>query len=85
MSDEKTAVVPLHEQVLALSKLAGQIRSALQPVRASISPQTLEGLSQLEATLFNLSRQVTAHEEERSNLISTLLYKKVKSQASWEC
>ena len=62
--------IPLHEQVLALSKLAGQIRTALQPVRASLTPATLEGITTLEVTLYNLSRQVTAFEEERSKLLA---------------
>ncbi len=62
--------IPLHEQVLALSKLAGQIRTALQPARASLAPATLEGITGLETTLYNLSRQVTAFEEERSKLLA---------------
>jgi adenylate cyclase len=62
--------IPLHEQVLALSKLAGQIRTALQPARASLSSSTLEGITSLEVTLYNLSRQVTEFEEERSKLLA---------------
>jgi PAS domain S-box-containing protein len=62
--------VPLTEQILALSKLTGQIHSSLQPMRASLSPDSLESLLNLEATLFQLSRQVTAVEEERSKLLA---------------
>jgi PAS domain S-box-containing protein len=60
----------LNEQVLALSKLSGQIRTSLQTVRASISPDTLERISSLEAALFQLSKQATAVEEERSKLLA---------------
>jgi len=61
---------PLNERILALSKLTGQIRSSLQVVRVSLSPDTLESLSSLESALFQLSRQVTAVEEERSKLLA---------------
>jgi len=61
---------PLNEQALALSKLAGQIRGSLQTVRASLSPATLEGISGLEKALFELSRQMTAVEEERTKLLA---------------
>jgi PAS domain S-box-containing protein len=61
---------PLNEQALALSKLTGQIRSSLQSVRSSLSPDTLERMSGLESSLFQLSRQVTAVEEERSKLLA---------------
>ncbi len=61
---------PLNEQILALSKLTGQIRSSLQVVRASLSPDTLESLSSLESALFQVSRQMTAVEEERSKLLA---------------
>ncbi len=67
---ENEPPVPLNEQILALSKLTGQMRSSLQPVRASLPPDTLEGLSGLENTLFQVSRQVTAVEEERSKLLA---------------
>jgi PAS domain S-box-containing protein len=61
---------PLNERILALSKLTGQIRSSLQVVRASLSPDTLESLSSLESALFQVSRQMTAVEEERSKLLA---------------
>ena len=61
---------PLHEQVLALSKLAGQIRSALQPARASLAPATFEKITGLETTLYNLSRQFNAFEDERNKLLA---------------
>ncbi|MEW6093828.1 MAG: adenylate/guanylate cyclase domain-containing protein [Chloroflexota bacterium] len=60
----------LNEQVLALSKLAGQVRSNLQVVRSSLPPDTLESLSNLEGTLYQVSRQVTAVEEERHKLFA---------------
>ena len=61
---------PLNEQILAISKLTGQMRSSLQVVRASLPPDTLEGLSNLESMLFQASRQVNAIEEERSKLLA---------------
>lgn len=65
-----TASTPLNEQILALSKTSSQIRSSLQKVGSSLPPDTLENLSSLETTLFSLSRQVTAVEEERSKLLA---------------
>ena len=68
MTNEPLA--PLNEQILALSKLTGQMRSSLQTVRSSLPPDTLEGLSNLETMLFQVSRQVIAVEEERSKLLA---------------
>jgi adenylate cyclase len=62
--------VPLNEQILAISKLVGQMRSSLQTVRSSIPPDTLESLSSLESNLFQVSKSVTAVEEERSKLLA---------------
>ena len=61
---------PLNEQILALSKLIGQMRNTLQMVRTSLPPGTLEKLSSLENTLYQVSRQVTAVEDERSQLLA---------------
>jgi adenylate cyclase len=61
---------PLNEQILTLSKSAGQLRNTLQGVRSSLPPDTLEQLSNLESKLHQLSRQVTAVEEERSKLLA---------------
>ncbi|MGB8215061.1 MAG: adenylate/guanylate cyclase domain-containing protein [Anaerolineales bacterium] len=61
---------PLNEQILAISKLASQLRTSLQTARASLPPDTLEGLSNLESLLFQVSRQVNAVEEERSKLLA---------------
>ncbi|HTX89715.1 MAG TPA: adenylate/guanylate cyclase domain-containing protein [Anaerolineales bacterium] len=68
MTDEHP--VPLNEQILALSKLTGQMRTSLQTVRSSLPPDTLEGLSSLENNLFQVSKSVTAVEEERSKLLA---------------
>ncbi len=68
MTDEPSA--PLDEQILAISKLAGQARNSLQAVRASLPPDTLERLSNLESMLFRVSKQVNAVEEERSKLLA---------------
>jgi adenylate cyclase len=62
--------VLLNEQILAISKLTGQMRTSLQSVRTSLPPNTLEGLSNLESMLFHVSKQVTLIEEERSKLLA---------------
>jgi adenylate cyclase len=65
-----TETTSLNEQILALSKLAGQIRSNLQVVRASLPPDSIESLSNLEGTLYKVSQKVTAVEEERYKLLA---------------
>ncbi len=60
----------LKEQILAISKLIGQMRSSLQTVRGSLPPSTLEGLSNLESMLFQVSKQVDLVEEERFKLLA---------------
>lgn len=62
--------VPLHEQLLALSKLAAQIRTQLGAARPYLSPATLESLSALESTLHRLAQQATAFEEGRKKLLA---------------
>jgi PAS domain S-box-containing protein len=61
---------PLDQQILAISKLAGQLRSSLQTVRASLPVDTLERLSSLENLLYQVSKQVNAVEEERRKLLA---------------
>lgn len=46
------------------------MRNTLQTVRTSLPPDTLEKLSSLETTLYQVSRQVTAVEDERSKLLA---------------
>jgi adenylate cyclase len=65
-----TETTSLNEQILAISKLAGQIRSNLQVVRASLPPDSIESLSNLEGTLYKVSQKVTAVEEERYKLLA---------------
>ena len=65
-----TSPILLNEQIVAISKLTGQMRSSLQAVRASLPPDTLEGLSNLETMLFQVSKQVTAVEQERGKLLA---------------
>ena len=62
--------VPLHEQILALGMLAGQIHAALQPVQATLPPRVLGNASNLEFNLQELSQKVTAFEEQRSKLLA---------------
>ncbi len=60
----------IEQQVKALSQLAGQVRSGVLPVRASLPANTLEDLSQLENKLYRLAQEVAAFTEERANLIA---------------
>jgi PAS domain S-box-containing protein len=54
----------------ALSQMAGQIRTSILPIRASLHPDTLENLSQLESRLYRLAQEVAAFAEERNNLLA---------------
>jgi adenylate cyclase len=62
--------LPVDQQMKSLSQLAGQIRTSILPIRASVHPDTLENLSQLESRLYRLAQEVTAFAEERNNLIA---------------
>jgi len=68
--NETTVPVPVDQQIKTLSQLAGRIRSAVLPARASLPPKTLEELSQLESQLYRLAQEVAAFAEERNNLIA---------------
>ncbi|MCS6995204.1 MAG: GAF domain-containing protein [Anaerolineales bacterium] len=68
MTDSTPVSVDL--QIKALSQAAGKLRAALLPVRASLPPNTLEELSQLESRLYRVSQEVAAFAEERKNLIA---------------
>lgn len=70
MTTDSSAKARLTEQILSLSKQAGQIRSALQAARAALPPQTLEHLSGLENALAELGRQASAFEEQRGKLLA---------------
>lgn len=67
---EDTVPTPVDVQIKTLSKLAGQIRSAVLPMRATLPPETLEGLSHLETRLYRMAQDVAAFTEERSNLLA---------------
>jgi PAS domain S-box-containing protein len=60
----------LNDRILALSKLAGQIRGEIQPARSSLPPSVFENLTHLESSLFNLSKQTSEFEEERGKLLA---------------
>ena len=62
--------IPLHEQLSAIGKLIGQMRTSLQAVRTSLPPTTMEGLSSLESSIFQVSKQVGAMEQERGKLLA---------------
>lgn len=62
--------LPVDQQMKALSQMAGQIRTSILPIRASLHPDTLENLSQLESRLYRLAQEVAAFAEERNNLLA---------------
>lgn len=62
--------LPVDQQMKTLSQLAGQVRTSILPMRASLQPDTLENLSQLESRLYRLAQEVAAFAEERSNLLA---------------
>jgi adenylate cyclase len=68
MKNENRA--PINEQIMALSKMTGLLRSSLQGVRSSLPSTTLEDLSGIENKLFQVSKEVVAMEEERSKLLA---------------
>ncbi|MBN2388274.1 MAG: GAF domain-containing protein [Anaerolineales bacterium] len=70
MTSDLTPVAPLNEQIQDLSKLTAQIRTGLQPLRASLPRETLEGISQLETSLHHLSRQVSAFEARSDKMLA---------------
>ncbi len=67
---DKNNPIPLNEQILAFGKLIGQITNTLQPMRASISPTSLESLAHMEAALSQLAQQAALFTEERDNLLA---------------
>ena len=62
--------LPVDQQMKLLSQMAGQIRTSILPVRASLQPETIEKLSQLESRLYRMAQEVAAFAEERSNLLA---------------
>jgi PAS domain S-box-containing protein len=57
------------EQIEELSKMVGHIRSALLPMRASLPPNTVESLSQIESRLYRFSTTVKNAVNERKDLL----------------
>jgi PAS domain S-box-containing protein len=70
MPESPTSPLPVDQQIKALSQMAGRIRSSVLPVRASLPPNTLEDLSQMESRLYRLAQDVAAFAEERNNLLA---------------
>ena len=60
----------LHEQIMTLGKLAEQIHSALLPARASLSPDVLEKVANLEISLRELGQQAIVLEEQSSKILA---------------
>ncbi|MEJ5224644.1 MAG: adenylate/guanylate cyclase domain-containing protein [Anaerolineales bacterium] len=68
MSDSSSPSV--EQQITSLSQSIGQLRSTLMPVRASLPAGTLEALSQAEARLLQLGREVSKFAKERKDLLA---------------
>lgn len=66
----ESPALPVDQQMKSLSQLAGQIRTSILPIRATVQPDTLENLSQLESRLYRLAQEVAAFAEERNNLLA---------------
>jgi PAS domain S-box-containing protein len=66
----ETLSVNVENQIKLLSQMAGQLRTSLLPLRASLPETTTEQLSQLESRLYRISQDVAAFTEERKNLIA---------------
>jgi PAS domain S-box-containing protein len=60
----------LDKQLKALSLTAGRMRSALLPMRASLPPNVIDDLSQMESRLHKASLEVGSVDEERKNLFA---------------
>jgi PAS domain S-box-containing protein len=66
----KEASAPLGAQILAISRLTGQIRNSLQAAGDNLPPDTLEKLDNLESILLQISKRASRVEEERRNLLA---------------
>lgn len=65
-----TETTPLNEQLHALSKLARQVRTSLQDNAGASCKDEIDSISSLEGTLFEISRHVSAVEEEHHKLLA---------------
>ena len=60
----------LHDLILELSRLVGEIREQIQPSQRSISPDVIENISTLENSLLALHEKIIALEEEYNKLLA---------------
>jgi adenylate cyclase len=65
-----STIISLEQQIKGLSQLVGQVRSTLTSQRASLPPNTIEVLSQIESKLFQVSSDVSVYAEERKDLLA---------------
>lgn len=70
MNPQEPAPGLLHEQLMGLSQRIGGLRTALLQMRDQLPANSIETLSELESTLYRISRQLITYEEERSNLLA---------------
>lgn len=70
IDNDRHKKIHLNDRILTLSKLAGQIRREIQPARNTLSPDVFQNLTNLESSLFNLSKQTSEYEEERGKLLA---------------
>jgi len=70
MKTRSSSTTPLNEKVLALSRLAGQIRTTLQALKSDLPEESMGSLQKLEITLQDLSRKVVIFETERRRVLA---------------
>lgn len=62
--------IPMNRQLKDLSEQVGRLRTALHSLRSTLPAHTLESISDIEGSLFKLSRQIGSFEEERADLLA---------------
>ena len=67
---EKTVPVPLNREILNFSRKIGRLGATLRTNASGISRDTLDEISRIEGSLYQLSRQTTSLEEEHSNMVA---------------
>jgi len=60
----------MNRQLKDLSEQVGRLRTALHSLRSTLPAHTLESISDIEGSLFKLSRQIGSFEEERADLLA---------------
>ena len=70
MPDTKFRTVKVHDQITALGTQAGTLRLTLEKSRQKVTPDSLEGLKNLESNLARLGQKIESFETEHNNLLA---------------